>query len=230
MLSARDEDGLRYYRDCLEMPFDADVAAQVLLVAARLREPGAIAERLLSQARHILAAASRPTGEVLTWVALPGEPPPRPFDDWPGWDCPAVTGRVLRARVEAEGAGSVPAWSRCAERLAQRADPDGGFSGAWYPSRIVTTALVVQGLAAAAKRNAPSVVCSALAEARQWLLQRVGSEGAESPTALETGHSVLALADSGGPPCFPGQWGHRLIGPEPALGRQLARGAVCLVS
>lgn len=192
---ARDGGGMRYFRRCPEMPEDADCAAALLVCASTARlGPDA----LVARARRVLEAALRPDGRIGTWVSLPEDPATLAFDGWAGHECEGVAGRVLRALSLDRAAWPPGTITRLASWLAGCAGPDGGFSSAYYPSRVVATSLVIEGLAAARAAVDPGPdVAARLGAAVTWLGGRQGPAGAIGDTLLETAAAALALAEAG---------------------------------
>jgi hypothetical protein len=201
LLAGRRDDGLRYYRDCPEMPFDADVGAAVLLAARRVTPTARLPQALLRQARAIVRASIDNQGSVATWVCLPGEPEPVPYDRWPGQRCAAVAARVVQALCEDPSLVSPDELGHCAETLADQADDDGGFTGVFYPSRTVTTSLALRAL----QLLPPTLHDRHSLEqvrrgCRRWLLAQQGPDGSLGQHELDGAHALLALAHEPIPP------------------------------
>ena len=195
----RREIGLRYYRELPQMPLDADDASALLVATAAcdVRDQ----HGLQAQARRVLAAALQADGSVHTWVELAGQPAPPPPDPWHGMGCAGVVARSLRAL-------SLPALDtgpdllrRCAGWLAAQAAPDGSYTGSYYPSRALTTALVLEGLAAAKARDAlDDEGSTALQRAATWLSGQQLPTGVIGGGALDTASALLALDAAGSLP------------------------------
>ncbi|MBI4705352.1 MAG: hypothetical protein HY744_29960 [Deltaproteobacteria bacterium] len=186
-------DGLRYFHDFPAMPHDTDDAAALLLAARRCGGAGVVPKDLLHQARRVLRAATGPGGGIHTWVALPDDDATAAPERWLGEHCAGVAGRVLWAMTGRAAARSGKRLAQSAAWLAGQADADGGFSGVFYPSRIVTTGLVVQGLGAA-RCWLPPEAEAALSRALAWLGAAQAADGSFGAGALETASAVRALA------------------------------------
>ncbi len=193
LVAERPQGDLRYYRDCSDLPWDCDDAAAVLIVHALtggLRDwPG------LEQARKVLAAARDAEGGFRTWIADPDRPDLPVVGPWLGPICSAVAARGLRAMAVDPGFGAVEV-TGSATWLAARVQPDGGFLGAHYPSRVLATATVLESLVVAA--GGREVAWAGTAEgAADWLAAQQGTDGAIGGSAHETAAALLALDRAG---------------------------------
>jgi hypothetical protein len=197
VLAPRQGRDLRHYRDCPELPHDADVAAAVLDGLAVSERAGAGGEWARGRARAILAAATGDDGEIQTWVDLPGDPPRLADHRWLGPTCSGVGGRALGAMaVDVEGfdderVAAVAGW------LCGRADTDGGFTGVHYPERVVATSLALAGLAAARCRLGPGLgLGTRIALTAGWLVDQQRADGCIGGGPLATAMAVLAVDDA----------------------------------
>ena len=185
----RPDGDIHYYRDCSALPWDADDAAAVLLAF-----PGGSRWRGVARARAVLRAAVKGDGAVRTWVADPDRPDRRPAGPWLGPVCNGVSARALRAMV-IDGDFESGITARTAIWLAARSEPDGGYLGTHYPTRVLTTALVLEALAGTGGGGDP--VRDAAERAATWLRGEQRRDGAIGRSALETGAAVLSLAAAG---------------------------------
>jgi hypothetical protein len=197
VLASRQGRDLRHYRDCPQLPHDADVAAAVLdglAVSERVGEGGKWAR---GQARSILAAATDDDGEVRTWVDRPGDLPRVADHRWLGPTCSGVGGRALAAMAGDVGGFGDPRVKAVAGWLGARADDDGGFTGVHYPERVVATSLALSGLVAARRRLGPGHgLGSPIARAAGWLVERQQPDGRMGGGALATAMAVLAVDEA----------------------------------
>lgn len=186
---ARVSDGIRYYRECHEMPYDIDDAA-AMIIAVHCA-PGVVAESLVETARRVIEHASCDGGCLSTWVVLDDnrvEPPP---EKWFGNTCVGAAARALRA------AAIDDIWSRSRLRETMKwflslRDDDGGFTSVHYPSRVATTSLAVEALVKLEKRLGQEVG-EVVDETAQWLERQQNPSGGIGENALETAMAVLAL-------------------------------------
>jgi hypothetical protein len=201
LLASRRDDGLRYYRDCPEMPFDADVGAAVLLAARRVAPTTTLPQALLGQARTIVRAAINHQGDIATWVSLSGEPESVRYDNWPGQKCAAVAARVVQALCEYPCLVSLEQLSHCAETMADQVDDDGGFTGIFYPSRVVTTALTLRALQLLPPTLQERPRLNQVRQGcRRWLLAQQRPDGSLGAHELDSAHALMVLAHEPAPP------------------------------
>ncbi|MFT5679494.1 MAG: hypothetical protein ACI8RZ_000398 [Myxococcota bacterium] len=174
VLASRVGEGIRYYRDCPELPHDADDAA-ALLIAARACPSAMIPASLCLEAEAVLSEAVSEDGVVSTWIVR-GQ---GPAAGWLGSHCAGVAARVVLATSSVVGGR----W------LAGLAERDGGWIATHYPCRILTTGLVLRALAPL--RADPGIAAAHDAGA-DWLAAQQEADGTIGGTALSTAVALRA--------------------------------------
>jgi hypothetical protein len=187
LLRGRRGQGIRYYRNSPWLPHDTDVAGAVLLALPDAEDTPADLIPLRDEALAVLALGRQEDGSIHTWVQLPGQRADAPPEAWFGQTCAGVAARASRAAATAR-AWPPEALAESAAWLASLADEDGGHSSAYYPSRAVTTALVLEALAAM-----PKTAPDALERAAAWLEAHQALDGSWEGNTEATASAVLAL-------------------------------------
>jgi hypothetical protein len=190
LLTGRLGQGLRYYRDAPWMPHDSDDAAAILITLRTTGTDTLGLEPSIEEASAVLRLARRSGGALDTWVALPDTSPVTPPARWFGQRCAGVVARAIRALSIHPGIHTSLELRESIAWLTDQADPDGGYSSAYYPSRTVTTGLVVEALAAA---RAAGLESDGMARAGSWLQRQQRPDGSWGGSAVETAAAVLAL-------------------------------------
>ncbi len=193
-LEGRLGDGIRYYSSSHWMPHDADDAGAVLACWQLAGLDQGELEPLAEEARAVLGAARQPDGAIRTWVELPGTKADPPADQWFGPICCGVAARALRGATLTR-AWELAALAESAAWLGGLADEDGGFTSSYYPSRTVSTALVVEALATPGTTEA--LAPDALREAVAWLRRQQRPDGSWEGGVEATAAAVMALDMAG---------------------------------